>query len=174
VAAAEALGLKSPHRGRHLSVKSGGAGRSPISANLRIPSGLPVNRPESESKERNVMRAELFVILAKPFIQRWNPMECLRVARALLLSTIPLTASAQTPPPIPIETTLPPFQFLQKPGPYPVGLRLVNQYDLSRKSPSWLGTIPNQRKATKAALCRRSSGIQRCPVAPSQRRLATM
>jgi len=31
-------------------------------------------------------------------------MECLRVATALLLSTIPLTASAQTPQPIPIET----------------------------------------------------------------------
>lgn len=31
-------------------------------------------------------------------------MECLRVATALLLSTIPTTASAQTPQPIPIET----------------------------------------------------------------------
>jgi hypothetical protein len=31
-------------------------------------------------------------------------MECVRVARALLLSTIPLAASAQTPQPIPIET----------------------------------------------------------------------
>jgi hypothetical protein len=30
-------------------------------------------------------------------------MECLRVAAALLLSTIPTTASAQTPQPIPIE-----------------------------------------------------------------------
>ncbi|HEX3820042.1 MAG TPA: hypothetical protein VHW45_06905 [Candidatus Sulfotelmatobacter sp.] len=64
-----------------------------------------------------------------------NPMGCLRVARALLLSTIPFAASAQTPQPIPIETALPRFQFLQKPGPYPVGLRLVNQYDPSRKSP---------------------------------------
>ena len=27
----------------------------------------------------------------------------------------------------------PPFQFLQKPGPYPVGLKVVNQYDPSRK-----------------------------------------
>lgn len=62
-------------------------------------------------------------------------MECLRVARALLLSTIPLAAAAQAPPPIPIETARPPFQFLQKPGPYPVGLRVVNQYDPSRKSP---------------------------------------
>ena len=66
-------------------------------------------------------------------------MECLRVARALLLSTISLTASAQTPQPIPIETALPPFQFLQKPGPYPVGLRVVNQYDPSRKSPVLAG-----------------------------------
>ncbi|MGB2671539.1 MAG: hypothetical protein WAO11_12545, partial [Candidatus Acidiferrum sp.] len=65
--------------------------------------------------------------------------ECLRVAGALLLSTIPLTASAQTPQPIPIETALPPFQFLQKPGPYPVGLRVVNQYDPSRKSPVLAG-----------------------------------
>ena len=66
-------------------------------------------------------------------------MECLRVARALLLSTIPLTAPAQTPQPIPIETALPPFQFLQKRGPYPVGLRVVNQYDPSRKSPVLAG-----------------------------------
>ena len=66
-------------------------------------------------------------------------MECLRVARALLLFTIPLTASAQTPQPIPIETALPPFQFLHKPGPYPVGLRVVNQYDPSRKSPVLAG-----------------------------------
>ena len=66
-------------------------------------------------------------------------MECLRVARALLLSTIPLTAWAQTPRPIPIETALPPFQFLQKPGPNPVGLRVVNQYDPSRKSPVLAG-----------------------------------
>jgi hypothetical protein len=29
----------------------------------------------------------------------------------------------------------PPFQFLQKPGPYPVGLKVVNQYDPSRKFP---------------------------------------
>jgi hypothetical protein len=29
-----------------------------------------------------------------------------------------------------------PFQFLQKPGPYPVGLKVVNQYDPSRKSPA--------------------------------------
>src|SRR5205823_3694259 len=29
-----------------------------------------------------------------------------------------------------------PFQFLQKPGPYPVGLKVVNQYDLSRKFPA--------------------------------------
>jgi hypothetical protein len=28
----------------------------------------------------------------------------------------PLTTSAQTPQPIPIETALPPFQFLQKPA----------------------------------------------------------
>ena len=33
-------------------------------------------------------------------------------------------------------TSLPPFQFLQKPGPYPVGLRVVNQYDPSRKFPA--------------------------------------
>jgi len=81
----------------------------------------------------------LFDILAKPFNPRWNPMECLRVARALLLSTIPLTALAQTPQPIPIETALAPFQFLQKPGPYPVGLKVVNQYDPSRKSPVLAG-----------------------------------
>ena len=31
---------------------------------------------------------------------------------------------------------LPPFQFLQKPGPYPVGLKVVNQYDPSRKFPA--------------------------------------
>lgn len=30
----------------------------------------------------------------------------------------------------------PPFQFLQKPGPYHVGLKVVNQYDPSRKSPA--------------------------------------
>src|SRR5215470_5469620 len=30
----------------------------------------------------------------------------------------------------------PPFQFLQKPGPYPVGLKVVNQYDPSRKFPA--------------------------------------
>src|SRR6516225_2198402 len=30
----------------------------------------------------------------------------------------------------------PPFQFLQKPGPYPVGLKVVNQYDSSRKFPA--------------------------------------
>jgi hypothetical protein len=66
-------------------------------------------------------------------------MECLRVAMTLLLCPIPLTASAQTPRPIPIETALPPFQFLQKPGPYPVGLRVVNQYDPSRKSPVLAG-----------------------------------
>ena len=29
-----------------------------------------------------------------------------------------------------------PFQFLQKPGPYPVGLNVVNQYDPSRKFPA--------------------------------------
>ena len=29
-----------------------------------------------------------------------------------------------------------PFQFLQKPGPYPVGLKVVNQYDPSRKFPA--------------------------------------
>jgi hypothetical protein len=33
-----------------------------------------------------------------------DPVECLRVATALLLSTIPLAASAQTPGTIPIET----------------------------------------------------------------------
>ena len=60
-------------------------------------------------------------------------MKCLRVTGALLLSTIPLTASAQTSHAIPIETAFSPFQFLQKPGPYPVGLRVVNQYDPSRK-----------------------------------------
>ena len=75
------------------------------------------------------------LFLQKPFNPRLNPMEYLRVARALLLSTIPLTASAQTPQPVRIETALPPFQFLQEPGPYPVGLRVVNQYDPSRKSP---------------------------------------
>jgi pimeloyl-ACP methyl ester carboxylesterase len=31
---------------------------------------------------------------------------------------------------------LPPFQFLQKPGPYHVGLKVVNQYDPSRKFPA--------------------------------------
>jgi hypothetical protein len=30
----------------------------------------------------------------------------------------------------------PPFQFLQKPGSYPVGLKVVNQYDPSRKFPA--------------------------------------
>src|SRR5215831_19465821 len=30
----------------------------------------------------------------------------------------------------------PSFQFLQKPGPYPVGLKVVNQYDPSRKFPA--------------------------------------
>src|SRR5215471_4070339 len=30
----------------------------------------------------------------------------------------------------------PPFQYLQKPGPYPVGLKVVNQYDPSRKFPA--------------------------------------
>src|SRR6202050_2928928 len=30
----------------------------------------------------------------------------------------------------------PRFQFLQKPGPYPVGLKVVNQYDPSRKVPA--------------------------------------
>ena len=30
----------------------------------------------------------------------------------------------------------PPFQFLQKPGPNPVGLKVVNQYDPSRKFPA--------------------------------------
>ena len=30
----------------------------------------------------------------------------------------------------------PPFQFLQKPGPYPVGVKVVNQYDPSRKFPA--------------------------------------
>src|SRR5215470_11921755 len=30
----------------------------------------------------------------------------------------------------------PSFQFLQNPGPYPVGLRVVNQYDPSRKFPA--------------------------------------
>ena len=30
----------------------------------------------------------------------------------------------------------PPFHFLQKPGPYPVGLKVVNQYDSSRKFPA--------------------------------------
>ena len=43
-------------------------------------------------------------MLAMRFNPRLNPMECLRVARALLLSTMPLAASAQTPQPIPIET----------------------------------------------------------------------
>ena len=66
-------------------------------------------------------------------------MECLRVAMAVLLSAIPLTALAQTPQPIAIETAFPPFQFLQKPGPYPVGLRVVNQYDPSRKFPVLAG-----------------------------------
>ena len=99
--------------------------------------------------QRNVIRAELFVILAKPFNPRLNPMECLRVARALLLSTILLTASAQTPQPIPIETALPPFQFLQKPGPFPVGLRVVNQYDPSRKSPVLAGDHSKPAKSDK-------------------------
>jgi hypothetical protein len=31
-----------------------------------------------------------------------------------------------------------PFQFLQKPGPYPVGLKVVKQYDPSRKFPATL------------------------------------
>ena len=31
---------------------------------------------------------------------------------------------------------LPPFQFQQKPGPYPVGVKVVNQYDPSRKFPA--------------------------------------
>jgi hypothetical protein len=31
---------------------------------------------------------------------------------------------------------LPPFQFVQKPGPYPVGLKVVNQYDPSRRFPA--------------------------------------
>ncbi len=31
---------------------------------------------------------------------------------------------------------LPPFQFLQKPGAYPVGLKVVNEYDSSRKFPA--------------------------------------
>jgi hypothetical protein len=39
-----------------------------------------------------------------PLNPRLNPLECVRVATALLLSTIPLAASAQTPQPIPIET----------------------------------------------------------------------
>lgn len=51
----------------------------------------------------------------------------------------PLTASVQTPQPMPIETAFPPFQFLQKPGPQPVGLRVVNQYDPSRKFPVLAG-----------------------------------
>jgi len=37
----------------------------------------------------------------------------------------------------------PPFQFLQKPGPYPVGLKVVNQYDPSRKFPA----IPDRPEA---------------------------
>jgi hypothetical protein len=37
----------------------------------------------------------------------------------------------------------PPFQFLQKPGPYPVGLKVVNQYDPSRKFPA----TPNRPEA---------------------------
>ena len=36
-----------------------------------------------------------------------------------------------------------PFQFLQKPGPYPVGLKVVNQYDPSRKFPA----IPDRPEA---------------------------
>jgi tetratricopeptide (TPR) repeat protein len=37
----------------------------------------------------------------------------------------------------------PPFQFLQKPGPYPVGLKVVNQYDPSRKFPA----VPDRPEA---------------------------
>jgi hypothetical protein len=80
----------------------------PMSPNLR----LAVIRPESRSKrasyavlQSNAMRVE----------SRWYPcntlqigrlkrMECLRVATALLFSTIPLAALAQTPEPIPVET----------------------------------------------------------------------
>lgn len=38
----------------------------------------------------------------------------------------------------------PPFQFLQKPGPYSVGLKVVNQYDPSRKFPA----TPDRPEAT--------------------------
>ena len=43
----------------------------------------------------------------------------------------------------------PPFQFLQKPGPYPVGLRVVNQYDPTRKFPVLAGDNPKPAESDK-------------------------
>jgi dienelactone hydrolase len=53
----------------------------------------------------------------------------------------------------------PPFQFLQKPGPYPVGLKVVNQYDPSRTFPAALarqGSRPLQTLIWYPALQGRS------------------
>jgi len=61
-----------------------------------------------------------------------------------------------------------PFQFLQKPGPYPVGLKVVNQYDPSRKFPRLYPIVPKHMDDKEAVLCRRSSGIQRCKAVVSQ------
>jgi hypothetical protein len=61
----------------------------------------------------------------------------------------------------------PPFQFRQKPGPYRVGLKVVNQYDPSRKFPATL-IAPEHMDDKEAALCRRSSGIQHCKAVVSQ------
>ena len=62
----------------------------------------------------------------------------------------------------------PPFQFLQKTGPYPVGLKVVNQYDPSRKFPPLHLIVPRHLHGKEAVLCRRSSGIQRCKAIVSQ------
>jgi len=53
-----------------------------------------------------------------------------------------------------------PFQFLQKPGPYPVGLNVVNTILHESFLPHL--TVPTHLHGKEAVLCRRSSGIQQC------------
>ena len=56
--------------------------------------------------------------------------------------------------------TAPLFHFIEKPGPYPVGLRVVEQYDYSRIYHSTTDDLGKPLKASGRVLCRHSSGIR--------------
>jgi hypothetical protein len=61
----------------------------------------------------------------------------------------------------------PPFQFLQKPGPYPVGLKVVNQHVRHESFPPH-HIVPKHVRGKEAVLCKLSSCIQRCRAGSSQ------